>query len=115
MANRVRAVARYIRISPYKARLVCNLVKGMRAEEALDVLRFTPKKAARYVEKLIRSAMANAENNYGLSPADLYVVDIRADDGPRYKRVRFAARGRVRPILKRTTHLTVVLEERVSK
>ncbi|MFQ6057777.1 MAG: 50S ribosomal protein L22 [Anaerolineae bacterium] len=108
----VRAVARYIRMSPRKVRLVIDLVRGRDVDEALDILRFTSKAAAKPVAKVIRSAVANAEENYGLSREDLYVAHIAADGGPTLKRGRFGARGRFRPILKRTSHITVVLDER---
>lgn len=108
----VRAVAKYIRMSPQKVRLVVDLVRGRDVDEALDILRFTPKAAAKPVAKVIRSAVANAEENYGLAREDLYIAHIVADEGPTLKRGRFAARGRFKPILKRSSHITVVLSER---
>jgi large subunit ribosomal protein L22 len=104
----VRAVARYIRISPQKVRLVVDQVRGKGVEEALALLRFMPQRAARPVAKLIRSAVANAEDRYGLGPDELYIAQITADDGPRVRRYRFAAR-RVKPRLRRSAHITVVL------
>lgn len=112
MPIEVRAVAKYIRMSPRKARLVVDMVRGMGAEEALDMLKFVPKAAAQPIAKLIRSAVANAEENHGLSGNELYISEIAADSGPTLKRARFAARGRVKPILKRMTHLKVVLTSR---
>ena len=109
--TQVRAVSKYIRMSPRKVRLVVDLVRGMPALEALEVLALTPKAAARPVAKTIKSAIANAEENLGLAGEDLYVADIRADAGPTLKRGRFGARGRFKPILKRSTHITVVLDE----
>lgn len=105
----VRAVAKYIMMSPRKARLVADMVRGMPAQEALSTLRFVSKGAADPISKLIRSAVANAEENYDLSADELVISEIAADTGPILKRRRFGARGRYKPILKRTTHLTVVL------
>lgn len=112
MALEVRAVAKYIRMSPRKVRLVVNLVRGLDVAEALVLLRFTPKAAAKEVAKAIRSASANAEENYGLSPDGLYVRRITADEGPTLKRGRPGARGRFKPIMKRSSHITVVLAEK---
>lgn len=111
MGLKVKAIAKYTRISPKKARLVIAQVRGKRADDALVLLKFMPQAAARPVAKLIRSAIANAEENYGLPRDDLYIASIFADDGPTFKRYRAGARGRVKPILKRSSHLTVVLEE----
>lgn len=112
MAVEVRAVAKYIRMSPRKVRLVVDLVRGRDVEEALTMLRFTPKAAARVVAKVIASASANADEAYGISSDELYISDIRADAGPTLKRGRAGARGRYKPILKRSSHITVVLAER---
>ncbi|RME46190.1 MAG: 50S ribosomal protein L22 [Chloroflexi bacterium] len=107
----VRATAKYIPVSPQKVRLVLDLVRGKDVDEALSILEFTPKRAARYVAKVIKSAIANAEENFGLAREDLYIAEIYADDGPTLKRGRAGARGRFKPILKRTSHITVVLAE----
>jgi len=112
MAVEVRAVAKYIRMSPRKVRLVVDLVRGRDVDEALTMLRFTPKAAARGVAKVIASAAANADEAYGISSDELYISDIRADAGPTLKRGRAGARGRYKPILKRSSHITVVLAER---
>jgi large subunit ribosomal protein L22 len=112
MALEVRAVTKYVRMAPRKVRLVVDLVRGMQVGEALDVLRFTPKAAAKVVAKAIASAAANAEENYGLSAEDLFIARITADEGPTLKRGRAGARGRYKPLLKRSAHVTVVLEER---
>ncbi len=111
-APKVRAVARYIPISPQKARRVVNQVRGMRALDALELLQFMPQRAARPVAKVIKSAIANADHNEGLDPEALYISRIFVDEGPRRRWRRFAARGRVRPIIRRTCHITVELEER---
>lgn len=106
----VRAISKYVRMSPRKVKLVIDLVRGKGVDEALTVLRFSPKAAARPVAKVIRSAMANAEENYGLAPSELYIAQIRADKGPTLKRGRPGPRGRFKPLLKRSTHISVVLE-----
>jgi len=105
----VRAVARYVRISPQKVRLVIDQVRAREVEEALAMLRFMPQRAARPVAKLIRSAVANAEDRYGLGLDDLYIAQIYADEGPRLKRYRAGARGRIKPRIRRTAHITVIL------
>ena len=107
----VRAVARGIRVSPLKVRRLVDLVRGKKAEEAVAFLRYMPSPHARIVAKLVQSAMANAENNYQIDPSDLRVVRIFADEGPTMKRIKSAARGRVAPILKRSSHVTVVVAE----
>ena len=112
MSLEVRAVAKYIRMSPQKVRLVTDLVRGMDVLEAIDVLRFTPRAAAHEVRKVVQSAMANAEENYGLSADELFIAEITADEGPTLKRGRPGARGRYKPILKRSSHITVVLSEK---
>jgi large subunit ribosomal protein L22 len=115
-AFEVKASARHIQISPQKVRLVVDVVRGKDAGEALDVLRFMPQKAAEPVFKLIQSAVANAEQNFGLEMEELYISRIFADDGPRRRLSpyggRFGARGRFKPILRRSSHITVVLAER---
>jgi len=112
MANSVRAVTRFVPMSPRKVRLVVNSVRGLGADEALSLLKFMPKAAAGPVSKAIRSAVANAEENQGWSRDDLYVSEIKADEGPRRQWRRYGARGRFKPILKRSSHITVVLTER---
>jgi large subunit ribosomal protein L22 len=115
-AFEVKAVARFIQISPQKVRLVVDLVRGKDADQALDILRFMPQKAAEPVFKLIQSAVANAEQNFGLEIDELYVSRIFADEGPRRRLSpyggRFGARGRFKPIMRRSSHITVVLAER---
>lgn len=115
-AFEVRAVAKHIQITPQKARLVVDMVRGMDAEKALDTLRFVPNRAAEPVFKVIQSAVANAEQNYGLEMEDLYISKIFVDDGPRHRLRpyggRFGSRGRFKPIMKRSCHITVILAER---
>ena len=110
--SEVRATVRYLPMSPQKVGLVVDLVRGMDAVAALEVLQFTPKVAAKPVHKLLRSAIANAEENFGLSRDDLYIHQITADRGPTRRWRRFGARGRFKPIKRRYTHVTVVLRER---
>ncbi|MBN1180436.1 MAG: 50S ribosomal protein L22 [Anaerolineae bacterium] len=112
----VRAQAKHIPMSAQKVRRVINQVRGMPVVDALSVLPFLPHAAANPVEKVIRSAVANAEENIGLSRSDLYIAHISADDGPgvspgKGRRPRFGGRGRYRPIRKRSSHITVVLDE----
>jgi large subunit ribosomal protein L22 len=107
----VKAKAKNIRISPTKVRLVINLIRGKNAPQALKELQFIHKKAAFPVLKVLKSALSNAKNNYSLDDKNLYIAKIQADPGPVYKRVKFRARGRRDIIRKRTTHITVILEE----
>jgi large subunit ribosomal protein L22 len=107
----VRAVARHVRMSPQKVRLVIDQVRGKDAQEALALLKFMPQRAAKPVYRLIASALANAEENFGMNQEDLYVAEIYADGAPTRRWRRFGARGRFKPILKRTSHITVVLRE----
>lgn len=116
MANfQVRAVSKYIMGSPIKMRRVVNSVRGMRAHEALEVLSLLPQRAAVPVYKTVKSALANAEENYALDPEDMVIVEIRVDEGPRLRRARYGARGRFKPIKKRLSHITVLLEENVDE
>ncbi len=108
----VRAVTKYTGVSPVKTRQVIDQVRGMQAERALQVLRFMPQSAAKSVAKTIASALANAEENLGLSRADMYIASITADGAPIRRWRRFGARGRFKPIIRRSSHITVVLEER---
>jgi large subunit ribosomal protein L22 len=108
----VRAVARYIDLSAQKVRLVVNVVRGMNVNEALARLEFMPQRAAKPVRKVIASAAANAEENLGLNRDDLYVATITADEAPTRRWRRFGARGRFKPILRRNSHINVVLRER---
>lgn len=107
----VRATARYVTTSPYKLRPIVDTVRGKKVDEALTILRFLPSPAARTVAKVVKSAAANAENNFEMTPADLRIVKIFVDEGRTLKRYRAGPRGRVKPILKRSSHITVVVEE----
>ncbi len=108
----VRATLRFLRQSPKKVRLVVGLVRGMDVAEAEAQLRFAVKKAARPVLKLLRSAVANAENNFKLDPKTLYIKRIFVDEGPTLKRWRPRAFGRASMIRKRTSHITIILGEK---
>jgi large subunit ribosomal protein L22 len=109
--NEVRAVARYVPMSPQKVRLVADLVRGKKVREALDLLRFTPKYAAEPVSKVIASAAANATENREFTESDLVISQIFVDGAPNRHGRRFAARGRFRPLLIRSSHITVVVKE----
>jgi len=107
-----RAIARYVRISPRKARLVLNLIRGKHVDEALAILKFTPKKASKIVEKVLKSAIANAENNHNMNRDNLYVAKAVADEGPTMKRVLPRAMGRADIMRRRTSHITIVVKEK---
>lgn len=107
----VSATARYLRTSPRKLRPIVDTVRGKRVDEALVILRLLPSPAARTVAKVVKSAAANAENNYEMIPSDLRIVRIFVNEGKTLKRYRAGPRGRVKPILKRSSHITVVVEE----
>jgi large subunit ribosomal protein L22 len=111
----VKAVEKFMRMSPRKVRLVADLVRGKGVDEAIALLKLTPKEAARIVEKAINAAAANATQNYGLVREDLFITTIHADEGPTLKRMKAGARGRYKPILKRGVHLTVGVAEREAK
>ena len=108
----IQAKLRFLPLSAQKVRLVIDLVRGKDANEALSMLQFVQKRAAGPVRKLLASAVSNAEENYGVSRDDLYVATIFADEAPTRRWRRFGARGRFKPILRRTSHVTVVLRER---
>jgi large subunit ribosomal protein L22 len=114
MAHDIRAHLRNFPMSAQKVRLVLDLVRGRDAVQALDMLRYAPQGAAQPVMKLLSSAVANAEENFGVSREDLFVAQIFADEAPTRKWRRFGARGRFKPILRRSSHVTVVLRERES-
>lgn len=111
MAIDVQAKLSNLNTSAQKARLVVDLVRGKPALEAMDILKFTPNKSAEPIRKLLASAMANSEENFGISREDLYVHRIFADEAPTRKWRRFGARGRFKPILRRRSHITVILRE----
>ena len=107
----VRARAEDTGVSPRKIRLLVDMVRGKKVDEALTILRFTPTPTARVVAKVVKSAAANAENNFQMSPSDLRITRIFADEARTLKRYRPRARGRASPILKRSSHITVIVDE----
>lgn len=107
-----RAIAKYIRISPLKVNFICREITGKQVDEALAILKFTPKRGAKVLEKVLNSAVANAENNYNMDRESLYVSEAFANDGPHMKRWRPKARGMAYPIIKRSSHIGVVVKER---
>ncbi|MDW7652349.1 MAG: 50S ribosomal protein L22 [Bacillota bacterium] len=106
-----KAVAKYIRMSPRKARLVVDQIRGKNAQEALAILKFTPNKPAEPIYKVLHSAMANAENNFEMNRESLYVAQVFVDQGPVLKRFRPRARGMASRIRKPTSHITIILKE----
>jgi len=110
--KKATATLRYAMISPRKVRIVIDLIRNKPVQEALNILKFIPKRGARFVEKLLKSAIANAENNYNMNVDKLYIAEIYANGGPMLKRIRPRAQGRAFLIRKRTSHITVVLKER---
>jgi large subunit ribosomal protein L22 len=112
MEHDIYAQARHIPLSAQKVRLITDLVRGRNVIEALTLLKFTPNRAADPVAKVIASAMANGEENFGVSRDDLFIYRIFADEAPTRKWRRFGARGRFKPWLRRSSHITVILRER---
>ena len=107
-----RASARFVRIAPRKARIVIDNIRGKDVAEALAILKFTPKAAAPIISKVLRSALANAVNNHDMDELSLYVAEAYVDAGPTMKRIQPRQRGRAFRILKRSSHITIVLRER---
>ena len=105
------ATLKYARISSRKVKIVADLIRGKNAEDALAIVKFTPKASSEIIEKLLKSAMANAENNHGMNVSKLYVAEIYANQGPTLRRIRPAAKGSAVRIRKRTSHITIVLRE----
>lgn len=111
----VRAIAKNVRISPEKVRLVATQIKKMKPTDAVKILDFVPNKSSKIIKKVLLSAMANARNNFGHKDESLLIDKIIISKGPVFKRYRAVARGRVHPILKRTTHIKVILEAEETK
>ena len=107
-----RAIAKHIRIAPRKIRIVVDLIRGKNIGEAFAILKFTPKVGAEVVEKVLKSAVANAEENYDMNVDNLYVSEVFVDQGPTLKRIHPRSRGQAFKIIKRTSHVTVVVKER---
>ena len=110
--SRPRATAKYVRISPFKVRIVLDIIKGKPVTEAVAILENTPKAASEPLLKLVNSAIANAENNMNLARNDLFIAECYADEGPTLKRIQAVSKGRAYRINKRTSHITVVLDSR---
>ncbi len=106
------ATLKYARISSRKVKIVADLIRGKDADEALAIVKFTPKASSEIIEKLLKSAIANAENNHGMKHEKLHVAEIYANQGPTLRRIRPAAKGSAVRIRKRTSHITIVLKER---
>ena len=107
-----QATLKYARISSRKVKIVADLIRGKDVDEALAIVKFTPKASSEIIEKLLKSAIANAENNHNMKSNNLYVDQIYANQGPTLKRIRPAAKGSAVRIRKRTSHITIVLKER---
>lgn len=107
-----KAIAKTVRIAPRKVRLVVDLIRGKQIGEAMAILKFTPKAASPVVEKVLKSAIANAEHNYDLDLENLYVSEAYVNEGPTMKRFRPRAKGSASPINKRTSHITIVVSEK---
>ena len=109
--KRPRAIAHYVRISSRKVKIVVDLIRGKKVDDALAILMYTPKSAAPVVEKLLNSAIANAENNLNMDRESLYVAEVYANQGPTMKRYWARSHGRADVILKRSSHITIVLDQ----
>ena len=107
-----KAVAKYVRIAPRKVRVVMNLIRGKNVADAFAILKFTPKVGSDVIEKVLKSAVANAENNFDMNVDKLYVSSAYVDQGPTLKRIHPRSRGQAFSIFKRTSHVTVVVAER---
>ena len=110
--KRPHATAKYVRVAPRKAKIVVDLIRGKQVDQALAILMYTPKSAAPVVEKLLNSAIANAENNKEMDRASLYVAEVYANQGPTLKRYWARSHGRADMIKKHTSHITIVLDEK---
>lgn len=108
--KRPKAIAKFIRISPFKVRIVLDIIRGKKYNEAVAILENTPKAASPVILKVLNSAAANAENNLNMSKSDLFVAECFADQGPILKRIQARAKGRAYRIDKRTSHITVILD-----
>ena len=110
--KRPHATAKYVRVAPRKAKSVVDLIRGKQVDQALAILMYTPKSAAPVVEKLLNSAIANAENNLEMDRASLYVAEVYANQGPTLKRYWARSHGRADMIKKHTSHITIVLDQK---
>ena len=112
LVKEARATLKFARISSRKVKIVADLIRGKDVDEALAIVKFTPKASSEVLEKLLKSAIANAENNHDMKHENLYVAEIYANQGPTLKRIRPAAKGSAVRIRKRTSHITIVLKEK---
>ncbi len=112
LVKEARATLKFARISSRKVKIVADLIRGKNIDEALAIVKFTPKASSEVIEKLLKSAIANAENNHEMKHENLYVAEIFANQGPTLKRIRPAAKGSAVRIRKRTSHITIVLKEK---
>ena len=112
IVKEANATLKYARISARKVKIVADLIRGKDVDEALAIVKFTPKASSEIIEKLLKSAIANAENNHEMKAENLYVAEIYANQGPTLKRIRPAAKGSAVRIRKRTSHIAIVLKER---
>ena len=112
LVKEARATLKFARISSRKVKIVADLIRGKDVDEALAIMKFTPKASSEVLEKLLKSAIANAENNHDMKHENLYVAEIFAKQGPKLKRIRPAAKGSAVRIRKRTSHITIVLKEK---
>jgi large subunit ribosomal protein L22 len=115
VAKEVKAVAKFVRIAPRKVRIVMNLIRGKDVADAFAILKFTPKRGSKFIEKVLKSAVANAENNFEMDTEKLYVSTCFVDQGPTLKRIHPRSRGQAFSILKHTSHITVMVSEREEK
>ena len=111
MAQEVKAVAKYVRIAPRKVRIVMDLIRGKKIDDAFAILKFTPKRGSKFIEKVLKSAVANAENNFDMDTDKLYVSTCFVNQGPTLKRIHPRSRGQAFGILKHTSHITVMVSE----
>ena len=111
MAQEVKAVAKYVRIAPRKVRIVMDLIRGKKIDDAFAILKFTPKRGSKFIEKVLKSAVANAENNFDMDTDKLYVSTCFVDQGPTLKIIHPRSRGQAFGILKHTSHITVMVSE----
>ena len=112
LVREARATLKFARISARKVKIVADLIRGKDVDEAISIVKFTPKASSEIIEKLLKSAIANAENNHDMKHENLYVAEIYANQGPTLKRIRPAAKGSAVRIRKRTSHITIVLKEK---
>lgn len=115
MAKEAKAVAKFVRIAPRKVRIVMNLIRGKDVAEAFAILKFTPKRGSKFIEKVLKSAVANAENNFEMDAEKLYISTCYVDQGPTLKRIHPRSRGQAFSIFKHTSHITVILSEKESE